>query len=614
MSAHAPRPVRVLAAVGAVIAVSLLATAFTFVLTPGSAHAEALEDDGGASWQLDPIVAPELPSGERSTTPIGLGPVGDIEFWAPNRGLLITAGNGSTIPAGLWAYNGAGWHELSTVCGASDGRIAWAAADEFWTISNGRPGQATNGRGEQPPLEDNTLCHFSGGAVVASYASLAFQANSYQAMHAAGCLGPADCWFAGEPLPAQRATVGAFHLHWRGGSIVAEPYEGEGQAVEDMRAFDGQLYESVRITSAARTQAEPPALHLINPEGITPAFESILGLPLYGAGEFTEALGSLHLSADEGALWAAAGPAPGSPPEGSAPGQVTIARYTPEAGWSQVLGPQTSPSGEELFPNDVVTSIAAEPGTETAWVALDTRSDSEAPSPTAPAIVARVSADGTVSDEQTLPAAGEGFGPKGAAAKISCPAPHDCWLASTQGWLFHLTDGESFGVDNEGFTSLITFRPPDEGVPQVIPDTPPPDDSGLLGEVPAAISTDVEKATGPTESRVAVPLLSDIHSRLVRGSTLELSFRLAVKARIRLIAKRHRSTVASTPARTFSAGKRKLLLALNPHRWPTKLDLETHALAKLPTVSLRAPGNDTVTTGLFVATPAASLLGSGPFG
>ena len=36
--------------------------------------------------------------------------MGDIEFWAPNRGLLITAGDPPTVPPGIWVYNGAGWH------------------------------------------------------------------------------------------------------------------------------------------------------------------------------------------------------------------------------------------------------------------------------------------------------------------------------------------------------------------------------------------------------------------------------------------------------------------------------------------------------------------------
>ncbi len=61
----------------------------------------------GATWRLEQPTPPPAPAGvPGSSTPIGLGRVGDIEFWAPNRGLLITAGNPPTIPPGVWAYNG----------------------------------------------------------------------------------------------------------------------------------------------------------------------------------------------------------------------------------------------------------------------------------------------------------------------------------------------------------------------------------------------------------------------------------------------------------------------------------------------------------------------------
>jgi hypothetical protein len=255
----------------------------------------------------------------------------------------------------------------------------------------------------------------------------------------------------------------------------------------------------------------------------------------------------------------------------------------------------------EKLPNDVVESIAAEPGTNSAWVALDTESDAEQPSPTASAIVARISSDGAVSDEQTLPSQAEqekGVVPRGAAAKISCPAAHDCWLATTQGWLFHLTNGQSYGVDEEGFSKLITDRPADQGLPQQQPDAPPEDNSGLLGELPPAFGSLAETAKSPIESLVSVPLLSGIHSRLIHGTTLELRFHLAALARVRLIARRGRSVVASTPTRTLAAGSRKLLLRLNARRWPTKLDLQTHALAPLPTVSTRSAGVESVTTRL----------------
>ena len=58
---------------------------------------------------------------------------------------------------------------------------------------------------------------------------------------------------------------------------------------------------------------------------------------------------------------------------------------------------------------------------------------------------------------------------------------------------------------------------------------------------------------------------------------------------MRLLAKRKKKLVASTPMRTLAAGNRKLLLRLNPRSWPTKLDLQTHALAPLPTVTVKEP-------------------------
>jgi hypothetical protein len=598
---------------------SSLAIVFSLAVAalPACAFAGVPTDDGGASWQVEqPLAPPSSPGAEEPKSPIGLGHVGDIEFLAPDRGLLITHGDGSTIPAGIWAYDGERWKELANKCGATDGRIAWEGPNEFWTVSDGRPGQsASKGQGQLPPLEDDTLCHFAGGQIVASYASLAFRASSYEAMHGAGCIGSGDCWFAGEPVSAELPITGSFHLHWNGSSLSEEPYEGESQPVEDMRSFQGHLYESVRVHHAARTAGpeEVPVLHLLNPKGIIPLFTNIPGLgseprqstsgvPLYGPGEFTEAVSSLSLSADEAGLWGAASGVPASEvPSGSNPGQVTIVRLS-EGTWTQIIGPSSKPSGVEAFPGDVVTSIAAEPATNSAWVALDTEGDVQAPSPTASAIVARVSSDGTISDEETLPSKVEqedGVGPKGAAAKITCPAAHDCWLVTTQGWLFHLTNGQSFGVNDEGFSNLITFRPQDQGLPQQQPDAPPEDNSGLLGELPVTVSSLTETTTkSPIESLVTVPLLSGIHTRLIHRTTLELRFHLAASARIRLIAKRGRSVVASTPTRTLAAGAHKLQLRLNVRRWPTKLDLQSHALAPLPTVSTRTAGVESVTTSL----------------
>ncbi|HYM46607.1 MAG TPA: hypothetical protein VES65_10690 [Solirubrobacteraceae bacterium] len=601
-----------------VIAVSGLAAA---ALSPAAA--------AEATWRS------EEPTPAGSSWPIGLGNVGDIEFWAPNRGLLITAGDPPTIPPGLWAYNGVEWHPLATVCGATDGRIAWAGPEEFWAVSDGRAGQAGESSGNLErlaPLQDNTLCHFAGGQVAGSYAHPAFQADSYQAMRAAACLGPSDCWFAGDPL--EEPQIGAFHLHWSGGSLEAEPYPGEGHAVEDMRALAGHLYESVRIASGDRVaveEARAPVVHRINPAEaapkVVPTFEpedeNGEGLPLYAPTELARGLDFLHLSAADGALWGAASRKYSEPEEaGHKPGQVTVAIR--EGGtWTQVVGPE-HPLGpifppeqskeEEQFKlgaqekgeakNAVVTAVAAEPGTNSAWIGLKGAHGSAA---TARAVLVRVSSEGHVLEEQTLPSSREqeeGVGPKGAAAKIACPAPNDCWLATAQGWLFHLApEGErTLPKDQDpNFAGLITFRPADQGLPQVPPDAPPSDDSGLVEE-PPNYGTFAESHAS-VESKVTLPLLSHLRSRLVNGSTLELRFHLAVKARVRLIAERRRQVVAATPMHTLKAGGRKLLLRLNPRRWPTKLNLQTHALAPLPLVSqVTGEGSNvsTETTGLFV--------------
>jgi hypothetical protein len=584
---------------------SLLACAVLSGASAGSAGAQGLVDDGGASWRSAQPPPPAPPPGvEPSSTPVGLGHIGDIEFWAPNRGLLITAGNGNTVKPGVWAYNGRVWHELSEVCGGTDGRIAWAGPEEFWTISDGRPGQAANAKGELPQLADDTLCHFAGGRVVASYATPAFNISSYPAMHAAGCISANDCWFAGEPLPGEQP--GSFHLHWNGSSVTAEPYTAESYPVQDMRLFRGQLVESVQLL--ASTQSEPPPLHVINREKVSPTFQALSGMPLYGEpGELPSALGFLHLSSAASALWGATGGAiSGSEENELAPGQPTVVRLA-GGEWSQLLGATTSPSGSTLFGRDVINSIAAEPDGEHAWLALQTRQDAANPSPTATALVARIAADGSLSTEdlQSLPS-GEELGPKGGTAKVVCPAAHDCWLASTQGWLFHLTNGELRPQDTDpAFSGLISERPADASTLQLPPDSVPPDTSGLPGEVPS-FATITEPSTRQTAATATAPLLSHLHSRL-HGDTLELRFHLAVKTRIRLLAERRKRVVASTPKRTLAAGDRKLLLRLNPRSWPTRLRLETHPLAPLPTVSANSESTQTLSTSLVVLPNLRSL-------
>lgn len=621
---------------------------FALIALAGSPLVVCAGASEGAEWRLEQPQPPASESGVQSETPIGLGRIGDIAFWAPNRGALITDGNGDGVPAGVWLYNGERWHELAKVCGATDGRIAWAGPNKFWTISDGRPGQAAKANGERPPLEDNTLCHFAVNPqtrqmeVAGSYATLAFQASSYQPMDAAACISSSDCWFAGAPLPPPQ--VGALHLHWNGNALEAEPNT-LVNAVRDIDAFQGQLYESVELPEQ---QAEGTIEEILNPsllyaisteEGAVHAFEPLhparwvegvrYPLPEYASDSYPRALEPLRVSADEDSLWAAAGPVGAAKlPKESEPGELTVLRESSGL-WSQVLGPATEETAKyeaegagKVTPpgiaSDVVDSIAAEPGSSEAWLALNTELGLSKPSPTELASVAHVAADGSLSEEQ-LPSEPERVtvGPKGAAEKLVCPAQNDCWMATTQGWLFHLATRqarESPQPNTEPAFSgdyLITFRPRDQGVPEEPSDALPTDDSGLEESPPQSTSSQLTKATAPSPfAQVSVPLLSDVHTRLVHGSTLELSFHLAVKARVRLLAKRHASVVASTPNRVFKAGKRSLQLRLNAHRWPTKLDLQTHALAPLPTVSSLSSGVETVGTSLAFP-KAAGITGWG---
>ncbi len=323
-----------------------------------------------------------------------------------------------------------------------------------------------------------------------SFAFPAFAADSYQAMNAGACLGPSDCWFAGEPLPSESLDAGSFHLHWNGQTLSEEPYPGEGFPVESMQRFEGRLFESVRLGESYRdeSEAELAPIHAINPEGSPEVFEALTELPLYGFEEYPQALDFLHLSSGEEAPLGSSRRAEHARRLTSL-AQVTVARYA-GGGWQQVIGPEASESsGTEPFPEETVTSIAAEPGSESAWIGLDAPQDysaatsanvAEQPSASTYAHVARIDADGTISseDEQSLPTE-PGVGPKGAAFAMTCPGPHDCWLATTHGWLFHLSTEAEHERQAAGpmrdtdpaFETLISERPRDLGLPANRPPT-----------------------------------------------------------------------------------------------------------------------------------------------
>ncbi|HEV3071638.1 MAG TPA: hypothetical protein VGY76_09490 [Solirubrobacteraceae bacterium] len=610
---------------------ALLALLALAALAPATATAS--EGAPGAQWQFAPVNPPPPAPGtpEPPTTyPVPLGQIGDIEFWAPNRGLLITGGTGSSCAAssgasvqcGLYAYDGSGWHVLSTVCGGANGRIAWAGPEEFWTISDQRPGQVVVTGAEYGRV---SLCHFQNGKVVGSYAMPLNQPNSYLPLNAAACLNLSNCWFGGEL--GQAPNFGAFHLHWDGHAVTVL-YSPEDHAVSAMAlAGPGVLFESVslkveegeEIHYGSEDPNHPALLHQLDPPGSSVDFHNLLmpnsacavsefcaPLPNYGTnlgglpvepttlGPF--ALGSDYTPSGSNPappqLWAIAGPN-GSEAVTSGGGVAhTIAlRYaedptTHERLWTQILGSEEFGGNDPFNPADeVAQGIAPEPGVAAAWISLHGTSGQ--------AQVARVSATGKISERDTLGVA-QGVGRRGNAGPIACPATGDCWLATSSGWLFHYADPAAAPLPQDSdpnFTHVITFRPTDDGVLQLPADEPPPDNS-LANQAPPPPAPPPPPPP-PAQVLSNAPVLLGLHTH-VHGNTLELTFKLVAEAHVQLLAKRHGHIVAKTPRETLKAGKRKLLLRLNIHRWPTKLDLQATPLHPLLVSSPSAGGGGAV--------------------
>jgi hypothetical protein len=505
----------------------------------------------------------EQPTAGGLGVPSNLGQIGDVEFWSPNRGVLITAGNGGN-PAGVFAYDGTGWHRYSTVCGGHEGRIAWAGPTEFWTISDQPSGQAT---GQHPP-DHISLCHFKEGQVVASYAEPLGVPGSYLPMNAAACDGPDDCWFAGDRLPGT-TNVGAFHLHWNGTSMTAVPSLTEpqpaivdpGRAVGSLAFSGGSLYESVAVregdSAPDEPEGEPSLFHRIL-AGAADPFEPLPTPPIsFGSARASaEDMQAFRLTGSGDGLWAVSGSETGR-------GKITVLRLS-GGGFEQL--PLLDPGGF-LTAGDRSGGAAAEPGGEAIWVGVGHLQDE----PPAPARLVRIHADGSVEPPVLLPAEGEGIGRKGEAGPVACPAAEQCWMATSEGWLFHL--GPDLPQDTEpAMHALIEFRPPDDSLPSVPPISVPEDNSGAGGS--SAAEEELPEAIFP-EGRKAPALLAKVKQRLI-GHVLAISFFLRARAHVQLIARRQGEVVAKTPRYTLAKGKHEVRLHLDPKRWPTKLDLEVH--------------------------------------
>lgn len=508
-------------------------------------------------WRLE---QPPPPAGVPFKVP--LGAPGDIDFWAPNRGLLTVEGN-DTIPRGIYLYNGQRWRQFATVCGGpgDTSRIAWAGPAEFWVVTVPSPPRGGSGM---------AVCRFKDGAVVGSWSTRVDSPDPFRQMLSAACNGPDDCWFGGvgsqDPLGER---IGAFHLHWDGRDLHTV-YGPQGRAVSDMEYHRGRLFESTLVGRSPEERTLP--VDLAEPELVPRLLHEIAGgvftnlafepAPLPGVpADGTELLG---LDSDGEDLWAVGGGAASGPaaPSGGAVNRPPFAARLVGGGFAEV-----TPSDASAGPATRFADVAAMPGSEDAVVAAVPFAERR--SVNAKATVARITPDGQTTLAR-LPVSGAG---RGSAARVDCPAPEECWMVTQAGWIFHYSDGTSLEPDTHpAFQGTIEFRP-NESAEQFVPDTPPEDDSQIFAPPPP------EEEEPPVDegSTRRPPLLRNIKSKRV-GRRLIVSFVVARPARVQLVAMRKGRKIADSPARRFKPGRRKLSVLIDLDKYPTKLAFKAKEL------------------------------------
>jgi hypothetical protein len=514
---------------------------------------------GEATWRLE---QPAPPAGAAFKVP--LGTPDDMEFYAPNEGLLSVEGN-AALSNGLLFWNGRAWHQLATVCGGAgeSSRIAWAGPDDFWVITEPSEPRVGSGLG---------LCHFEDGQVVGSYSTPLQSPEPFRPMDAAACDGPDDCWFAGigsEDPSGQH--IGAFHLHWDGTNLTSS-YQPQGRGVSGLAYFDGNFYESTLVGRQEGDTTDP--VNLATPESAGPILiHKLVGneftdanfLPFPYSGVPSEGSELLSAKADGSDLWFSGGGAasgPQAPSDGSVPSPPIAVHYRQP--FFQQAPIETSLFGAE----DRFVDISPVPGTESAWVA--DQALGERGSSTDKAKVALIGADGNASID-ALPTSGAG---RGSAQLVAATGPEEAWLATSAGWLFHYTNGTILPEDNDpDWAGTITIRP-NESIEQFVSDTPPPDDSELFAPPPVAVEA---KAAEVPLAEVIPALLKNI-SVARHGLTVTVSFQLTRLADVQLIAKLHGKAIARTREQRLKAGRHSLSLRLQRKRWPSGLSFQTKEL------------------------------------
>jgi hypothetical protein len=536
------------------------------VACAGAALASPASAAAAPTWHEVPM---PVPAGGLFGTPVGLP--GDLSFWAPNRGLMTVGGNNS-VPEGIYSWDGAEWHQLSTVCGgAGDARIAWAGPDEFWTIA--RPSLP---RTQLPGLG---LCHFRDGAVVGSYSAPEASPDPYHEMDAAACLAPDNCWFggvAGKDGSGQR--VGAFHLHWNG-TELRTVYGPQGRAVSDLLAQGGQLIESTLVgkevgnhenPDLADPEAQPRLIHAVGGETFT-------NDPFVPADDADGGTELRALDGDAQTAWAVGGGAVSGPALPAGSGffeRPPLAARLVNGAWAELDPLTLTWPAEGPVERAIFADVAAVPGTNTAWAVVkpgDVFGEADSGQPFVARITPGSGGAGTANVE-ALQAQGQPA--KGTAWRIACPTVADCWMATSRGYLYRWYDDAAVPAyqrdADPAFQGTITVRP-NEAAEQTVPDEPPEDDSLSLAP---PVDQDSGDDSDLPECKPLRSLVFKIKARARGRSHLVVQFRLRSAAKVGIVAKRGGRVVARSKARRLRAGRHAITLRVSTKRWPKKLSFK----------------------------------------
>ncbi len=383
---------------------------------------------------------------------------------------MLTTGGTELFPAGLYTYDGTGWHQLATVCGGAGAQVAWAGPRELWTVAD--PAIPAQG------ISAVTLCHIVDGQVVGSYGVPDSRTDSYTLMTAAACRTPADCWFAGiARTSADGRRRGTFHLHWDGASlsIVDAPY---GRGVTDLVTHRGALVETLvngaepfgAKATVGPVEAVPHLVQRIGADG----FAADPFLPASADGVPADGVDLLGADGDGDRLWiAGGGSSSGADGRGEEPvlRAPLLATATDGALREIPLGPL--PGGLELPADARLADVAAIPGSDEAWVAWSAHRSTPRPAPAPVCCACAPTAQSSKTSACRIPA--------------RCSAPpttSPVQLPPTAGWSPR-ADGSFTGLTARG--------------PRWMPTRP------SRGSSPRARPTAARRSTRPTRCRSTTP-------------------------------------------------------------------------------------------------------------